>query len=431
MKKFLLVLGVMGIGALVSAQTPEMTEKHDYEKVEIGVKSPVNPKNSRIDAEGWFDPVSAIEAFQGGVQGFRSTLFPDSSMLISYADGPGEVGTHSVGFVFDPRGEIYENTPFRTNRYNPITVDSMAFWYLYNRWNPDPNIVDTIRVETFLIEDMLFYINASFATVNYDPANNTAANGQNGASIETIDLLFTQDDTSDASFGERVFPVNRFVDFDPQGGNTVGMIFSYIPGDQSYSKAPPFDTLDAGAFTGVFNRFNQFEYQLIQDATAYSESDPALRPFSMRIHNNGMAVNTDIRYQLNGNNLDDAYYGATWVRNSDQTTFTQMPRTFFYVTANNVGIDEINADGYGLGDAYPNPSSVGDNVSIDFSIGSNDDVVIDLMDLTGKKVLNVTNDKFGAGKNTVSFSTSSLKPGIYLYKMTTSNFAKTLKLIVE
>ncbi len=62
-----------------------------------------------------------------------------------------------------------------------------------------------------------------------------------------------------------------------------------------------FDTLDAETIPAQVNRFNQFEYQLFQDDNVFIESDTT-ETIGNRIANNGLTINTDIRYNMAGGN---------------------------------------------------------------------------------------------------------------------------------
>ncbi|MBU6325284.1 MAG: hypothetical protein KJS92_07325, partial [Bacteroidetes bacterium] len=246
MKRIVLVLAMASFAGNAMAQTlrddrsypagPAMDKNH--------FKKSFSLRDSKSD---WFDPAGSIDQLNSQTTYFRSTLFPDSNILTQYSGGLGEVGWHSVGMMVDPRGVIYESSPFKLSRWNTYTVDSIAFWYMYARWNPNPAIVDSVRISTFSGADVLTYTSTALGTVAYNRPENRAS----GTTVQSKIVELNVEDTIMSRWGLIELPIGRTVLGSNSGGNYFGASISFIPGDKSYKKTEPFDTLDCRSFPNV------------------------------------------------------------------------------------------------------------------------------------------------------------------------------------
>jgi hypothetical protein len=98
--------------------------------------------------------------------------------------------------------------------------------------------------------------------------------------------------------------------------------------------------------------------------------------------------------------------------------------------------DPINVDSnYGLvptittlGQNYPNPFNP--TTVIPISLASRSQVELVVMDITGRVVLNAFNGPLNSGNHTFEINGHDLPAGLYLYRLTTANFAETRKLLL-
>ncbi|HEX2787325.1 MAG TPA: T9SS type A sorting domain-containing protein [Ignavibacteria bacterium] len=97
-----------------------------------------------------------------------------------------------------------------------------------------------------------------------------------------------------------------------------------------------------------------------------------------------------------------------------------------------VGINPVQtsniADGYKLGNNYPNPFNPETN--IEFKIAETGQVQLKVYDATGREVANLVNQKMNPGSYNVKFNASNLNSGIYFYTLTANNFRETKKMIL-
>ena len=83
---------------------------------------------------------------------------------------------------------------------------------------------------------------------------------------------------------------------------------------------------------------------------------------------------------------------------------------------------------YELNQNYPNPFNP--VTKIKFSIPVDDNVKIEIFDVTGRMVKSLINSKFRAGELIVDFNASEFSSGVYFYKMTTSRLTDVKKMIL-
>ena len=77
---------------------------------------------------------------------------------------------------------------------------------------------------------------------------------------------------------------------------------------------------------------------------------------------------------------------------------------------------------------YPNPTQ--NEVNLNFSIAEQTEMVITVVDLTGKVLKQVDRNLFTTGKHQIQFSTSDLASGMYFVRMDSEKGAKTIRLVI-
>ena len=109
---------------------------------------------------------------------------------------------------------------------------------------------------------------------------------------------------------------------------------------------------------------------------------------------------------------------------SDTTQMASNIRTFLN---SQVGFKENSLE-IGKTKVYPNPAST--EVKIEFDLKTNDDLKIEVLDLTGKLISVLLNEKTSAGHYSKMFSLQAIPVGNYLVKITSGNSVVTQKLSV-
>lgn len=123
-----------------------------------------------------------------------------------------------------------------------------------------------------------------------------------------------------------------------------------------------------------------------------------------------------------------------------QSSNVRVKFTFESDGGNDIYIDDINIQGavgvveqensIGSFDVYPNPAQ--DNTMVEFSLDNEDNVTLEVMDLTGKIVQSVYTGSLAAGTHRYPVNVAELSSGIYLVRLMSGegNYL-TRKLIVE
>ena len=65
-----------------------------------------------------------------------------------------------------------------------------------------------------------------------------------------------------------------------------------------------------------------------------------------------------------------------------------------------------------------------------FQIPKPDRVKLDIYDRYGRDIVNLVNDRLKSGTHTVTFDNANLSPGVYFYRLETSNISLTRKMYV-
>jgi hypothetical protein len=108
-----------------------------------------------------------------------------------------------------------------------------------------------------------------------------------------------------------------------------------------------------------------------------------------------------------------------------------LTENFYLDTFNVIGITSINSNvpkEYSLKQNYPNPFNPVTN--IEFSVPKAGLIKISVYDILGKEIGVLVNERLSAGSYKVDFIASSLPSGVYFYRLQTSEFIETKKMIL-
>lgn len=409
-------------GANVNGSTGDVVEASDFAK--LHAKYPwvftkyTQTTNKRAEVSGWYSYVDA--ARDAGITWTNITntsLFPDSTVYQLYgAEGGGVqlgfVGLHNIGETFDPKYEFFSD-PDALNRFNNYNVDSVGFFYRYS--HNKPGTVDTLRIQ--------FYLNAQVTTVNFSNGGSSLSvqyNWQQNRSTSPnfareIEIYLDENDTT----GDDPSAAQMMSVAVPNGGLNVApnkycaFTMTFHPGYE-YNFG---DTLEHDwEETPVVNKLNHFRPNRYRDGNKFP--DPS--------GNVGLFIQRTNRYNLEGNGWANLFVPG-------EAFFDQNDHLYalFHIKAFKIGVEDIE-NGYGLGDAYPNPAAANGSLNVDFTLGNSENVTVELVSATGVKVATaVENQNFAAGNNTVTFDLNNVAPGIYFYTIKAGEYTATKKLIVQ
>jgi|GEM_PF-2114434 len=93
-----------------------------------------------------------------------------------------------------------------------------------------------------------------------------------------------------------------------------------------------------------------------------------------------------------------------------------------------VGIEEVVAAGTKFESVYPNPTN-GNPALVQFNLAQSSEVVLEVFDITGKKVLGLLNQKMSPGHYRAEMNTESLTAGVYFCRMIVNGSVQTIRFV--
>lgn len=436
MKKYLLLcasVGLVSLNAQIESPGPRDESKLHLTPAKSLIKQRgTNPVADTLGAS-WFECANAVNTFTaGGNANFSyATIFPDTNAYFTYSGGTGNPSVtrsnnvNSMGIVIDPRSTLYETAgPFKLYRWNTYHVDSVRFQVFYKRFNPNPNILDTIVVTTFDRTSMSRSFTTIYAGAVDYTTNKFTAMGTN-ASTQYVSL-----GASDTFSGGVVItlPVKKTVNGSDAGANWFGAAISFIPGYKGYNHAAPFDTVADFTKTGPYDSSktsNVLRLLTYYDPSKYVEDVNIPANAGARIYNHGIVAEPTQRYKiLQSGQVVNYFYPAFY------TTSHAFPVIDFLITSYNAANKQIDGNGNAVGNAYPNPTNGAMAFTVPFKLAASSNVTINVHDMNGRLVRS-NSGKFSAGAGEMSFSTGNLTNGIYVYEMITGAFKTSGKIVVQ
>ncbi|HXG00747.1 MAG TPA: T9SS type A sorting domain-containing protein, partial [Bacteroidota bacterium] len=118
----------------------------------------------------------------------------------------------------------------------------------------------------------------------------------------------------------------------------------------------------------------------------------------------------------------------------DLVVGTRLGGIAFYRNLRPTSVDESSAQvGIYLLQNYPNPSSSDGgnaNTTIRFSVRSLGVVSLKVYDVLGREVASLVHGTVQPGEHSISFDTSTLSSGVYIYRLTAGGYTQTRRMVV-
>lgn len=270
--------------------------------------------NTRDDHGQWISFIDAVEAAGSAPRLVTALLWPDSLPVIEDADGNFHWFIHALTQHTDPNSilldGLYGTSGVGFSNGNQYDVDSMAFYYLYERVSA-PSVIDTLRIYIYgenNINEQTFndwpsagestdVAWAEYSNANFRPATSI---------IEQYEILLGPADTSTAFIALQVLALDHRL----SANRKIGAAFHYVPGQTATLGEVLFSNVTLGP--GTLNNFDLITFEEDEDQFPISTvtDEGAL--------NGGGIVETEIRYGLNSLGWNIAYYPtmgftAPWV----------------------------------------------------------------------------------------------------------------------
>lgn len=420
-KNTLLILVVAASALTVKAQISKPNS--EYPKVSSPVEnadwntySPTQKlaKKGGFSGSAWYNYTQALrDAGETFVYYGDVTLWPDSLPVQLYSAGPSHIGIYAIGQVFDPTSEFFSDPPALTG-FNRYSIDSIAFSYKYR--HVVPGSVDTLIVD-FFNDDKLVPLTFTGGSKTYSPTY-VASTNRSSAYTSSLKIPLSENENTEEFFypSSRSYAKTMILKLpsvmNVKGGGRMAFTITFKPG-LSWAMN---DTLVNGrdSINLPKKQLNTFQPFYLAAQTGVSDAT-----FNYSIEG--------LRAQRYPKTANDGKWYQPWNFPGAQTRHMDA---IFKLTYYNLSAKDINNQGYGLGNVYPNPVKSGSDIKIEFALGKGENLNIQLFNVLGSKVADVASGKFAAGENNVTFNTSNLAPGVYVYTISAGAFKASKKFTV-
>lgn len=416
MKKIYLLVAVLAIGSVALGQRSELPAPGKITTpVKFNSSATLNKKsnsNSRSTESRWVNYADQVETNYSpspGASGAFMLIFPDTNIIVGeYQDlTTAYPQFHKAGTILDPK-----NLPDGwLNSTSTYKLDSIAIDYAYARATPS-NIVDTLLIEIIQHSTALEYTltsgEASFQDIEYNyPAN--IINTTNV--VNSYTYLLTEADSTSFLSEIAIATAGMLTE---AAGNRIGVVISFKPG-YTYS------ITDSIHEKNGFYLYSKEENGPATDPNYYGV------PFDYAEDMNcSYALPTSVRYDYNGNGWN-GYMIPTWAWALEYAY--EHHSIWFQLTIEGVGIAEQEfTNGIKLGQNVPNPSNNNANITYEISKASKINFII--RDITGKKVMEITEGQKAAGQYTLDVNTGKLSGGVYYYTLFAGENSLTKKMVI-
>ena len=452
MKKLLLSFAALiGLTTGAIAQTAELKIPDAQKNISVNkttyvLKDKKLVPSRRADVySDWYNFTGSYE--EGTLLGqklnpFLSFIQPDSNLYTVYSDGKkAPTAWHIIGSTFDPKDSNYlASGKSVLTRFNPYTVDSLAFTQFYIRQADQMtvngnlvDIVDTVYIQYFNIGGIKVggfrYNNNPSVTHRYaGPAedNLSLKSLMNNAAIKTDTLLLTKafadslilENNIPKSFIGRTIqiPVN-LKSQSTNGANNSANLFAFSIVYKPMQKAKLGDI--GIAYDGSpYMKYNLYGLRLA------SLTGHAQEIISTNKINHMFLCNAQVRYGQSWSNIWKSYLPGTLWTNS-----LFFPN-FIHITTQNLSTNKINSGITGI-QVYPNPAASNSQVDVVFNLSANAMVKTVVTDMNGRVVLSNEAKQYVAGENAVVVNTNGLSHGIYLVTLESAAGRMSSKLTVN
>lgn len=338
--------------------------------------------------EGWYNYGHVVYQKNNENPYYRTYLYPDSNVRITYPGGHYNAWTHSFGQVFDPTSENWVYTESESlMEENTYSIDSIALPYSYYRpqtANNDELIIQFYKHSKIELGDWGGADAPTYGTVAYNSSTNLGADADLTINYELTDLDTSKDDIS-----YLYFPV----DLELGADEVFAVTYTYVPGNEVNDN----DTIDYWT-EGVVNEVNAFVvfYYLDTDQTVENG-----------YYNNNLLIFTTVRYD-NGGDWNGKYLTGYGFNDG----YAQSDVNF-KMRSLNVGIEEQPQS---LNYLFNNVVEGGESVRLTEYLEAN------IYDAAGKLVLQVKGN---------TLNTSSLNAGLYFVEIINNDVKTVERLLVK
>ncbi|QQS35319.1 MAG: T9SS type A sorting domain-containing protein [Ignavibacteriales bacterium] len=140
------------------------------------------------------------------------------------------------------------------------------------------------------------------------------------------------------------------------------------------------------------------------------------------------SINIRLQDGIVGTLLDTMLTGSGSYMNPNPLLYELFKVTVIYDNTTDINESDNVVDDYALLQNYPNPFNP--STTISFKLKENSFVKIHLYNVLGKEAGVITEQFYSAGFHSVNFDASDLAAGVYYYRIISSNFSETKKMVL-
>lgn len=452
MKKSLLSLvALLGLTSAAIAQTPSFDVPKEQKNIKTNGTSYVLKNKSLVPSRraesysNWYNFVGAYEENEllgQTLSGFVNFIQPDTNLCMVYSDGAkSKLGFHIVGTTFDPKDSSFLNKAEVLTRYNPYTVDSLAFTQFYIRQVDKVDIggnmvdvVDTVYIQYFNITGIKpggYTLQSApgvtyrYATPATDKLSYTSLLNSGAVKTDTLlltkewaDSLILENGTPKSFIGRTFVSTPNVTTKSTNGSDGTTTLFAYSVLYRPMIKAALGDTGLAYNGSTVFKKYNMYGVRL-----GSLDGHDQLITSSNKI-NNMFVTNFQVRYGQTLFGFLKSYLPGTVFGN------TIFFPSFVHITTPNLSTKNVATGLTGV-QVYPNPVASNATADVVFDLTAPATVKAVVTDLNGRVVSTSTSVNCIAGQNAISVSTQGLSKGIYMVTVESNMGRMSSKLTVN
>ena len=373
------------------------------------------------------------------------------SSLVSIPNTSGTVTPTAVLVRYNP------TVPMALNQYVIVNVSSVT---ATPNSNTATNLVEMVfGIATPTVTSDLGNLPIFYTTVNkpsyanvikvggYNLTNNVTINSTNGFQVSldsnTFSTSVTINQTSGSANSTNVyvrylsatsgFVSGNYVNISTLNGSTIPVMVSAV----NILPATPTVSLSTGAITFNTNvsgatagKSFTVDAQNLQDSlTITVASDYEVSTDSIN-YKKWFKLAGDANGTITAKKLFARFNRTSSGSSADTIFFTSTGLTTQKIVVsgtNNVGINQVNTlRGFNM---YPNPAQ--QNITVDFILDNKSDVTIQIVDITGRIVLENNFENLNEGRNSVNMNIAEIKNGFYFIKTESINSSVTSRLLIS
>jgi hypothetical protein len=433
MKKiYVLALTILFIGAAMGQSSMTFPKGKVLDQKQISkIKLGQNHSNSK-STERWYNYGEAMDLILGGTAAYAGNmLFPDSTISVVYTGGVLKgPWIHKLADVFDPTVIMFNDATIypgemAIGKRSTYTLDSIQVDCFYLRGYKTPTAVDTLIFDVAIID-------APTATSGYVYFDSTSQVSINLHTKKTkfVDVLYNQPTNSFNMNPHTTYkvPLTAITAADTlaNGLNLISCVPNLtIDSFKIVVVSVAFKPGYTWTFMDSLNSYNRFRFLSLNEG-------PGVFPtYTVNDWNVSYIIPQDVRYNTAGNWNGEyipsfAYLGQT----NGTNDYDYLHHSIYYKCTGltnvfTTSIQENNADGNMLGNAYPNP--VNGNFDLIIPVTTNDaNASIVISNVVGQVVMNINTINNGQ----VHVNTSALINGLYFYTLNSGKNTTTKRFTV-